>query len=362
MISVVGSLRKNRALSLTPVKFTARHQGYGPCTAGSLHDEVDQRGPIVRHKVEATPPVTKLRSVAQLMMIATAMNQRAARRYRHLAETMEAHRNPEVAGVFRRLAEDEEGRAAAFARRLNDPAAPTPHLEEDRWDFPEIFGENVEDDGGGPYLMTAYRALCMVVRDKERAFAYYTDVASHTRLCDIGERAEELAKDVLDQVIGLRLERRRAFRAEHKATTMDAASVDLRSVADFVAAAESLETTAAQRHAALAAVATALGDDETARLLHAITAEEEASARVFAGRAESREPAIAAGGRPGETEDLSTFEILRLGLRIVGERFDTLAALADRAEDESVMREAETLAEKLLPRLTMIRGRLDQIA
>lgn len=313
-------------------------------------------------KVEATPPVTNLRSVAQLMMIAAALEQRGARRYRQLAETMERHRNPEVAGLFRRLADEEEGRVAAIARRLDDWEAPGLDPSTDRWEFAEIFRADVEHDAGGFYLMTPYRALCMVVGDKERKFAYYTDVSSRTRLRGVSRRAEELAMDVLDHVIQLRLERRRAFRAEREGRTVEAATVDVHGLADFVALAEALETTAARHHLALAAAAAALGDPETARMLRGIADDEDASARSFAGRAGSWEPAVAGSGHLAETEGLSLFEILRLGLKIVGESFDTLTTVADRADDETVMREAEDLAEKLIPRLTKIRDRLDEIA
>jgi rubrerythrin len=92
--------------------------------------------------------------------------------------------------------------------------APDPSLI--RWEAPETF----DDEGietADPRLLSAYRALATAVRNEERAFAFWTYVASQAGTPEIRQAAEAMAREELGHVSTLRRERRRAFHAERSA-------------------------------------------------------------------------------------------------------------------------------------------------
>ena len=62
-----------------------------------------------------------------------------------------------------------------------------------------------------------YRALAIAVRNKERAFAFYSYIAAEARSPGVRALAEDLARDELEHAAVLRRERRRAFRRERPA-------------------------------------------------------------------------------------------------------------------------------------------------
>lgn len=72
--------------------------------------------------------------------------------------------------------------------------------------------------------MTPYHALCLAVRNEERAFAFWSYVAAFAEDTEIKSAAEAMAREELGHVAGLRRERRRAYHREHDAERADAAA------------------------------------------------------------------------------------------------------------------------------------------
>lgn len=314
----------------------------------------------MRRNKEVPLPAAKLRSVAELTRVTVAMERVAAQRYDELADDMEKHRNSDVAALFRRLADEERGHMARIVKWAEGPDETFAEMVDYDWQFSEIFDPDAEELSAGLYLLTPYKALCIAVRNEERAFAFYTEVATQAKDEKVRRRAEELAREELDHVVALRLQRFRAFRAFGKSTRLIPAHQDVRSLDEFKAVAELLERTASEHHLALASAAESMGDAETATVLRGIAEEERASADGFMSSVGSQtKPGVSLRGISAESQ--SNFVLLRSGLQIVDEAFEALMAVADKATDTSVLKETEGLAEKLIPRLAQIRDRLDQL-
>lgn len=148
-----------------------------------------------------------IRSLADLLAYALAMENEAVERYEELAGQMEVHHNQEAAAFFRRMAEI-EGR---HVKRLDEAAADQalPHIApwEFDWDTPES-PEAVEVDAAGlHYLATPYHAIQMALAAEERAVAFYTRVAANARSAPLKALAESFAAEEREHVrlLGARL-------------------------------------------------------------------------------------------------------------------------------------------------------------
>src|SRR5690606_22135477 len=84
------------------------------------------------------------------------------------------------------------------------------------WEAPAMF----EDEGAAlvaPELLSAYRAFSMAVRNEERAFLFWTYVASRAPTEELRLAAERMAHEELNHVSILRRERRQAFHSQRRA-------------------------------------------------------------------------------------------------------------------------------------------------
>lgn len=162
-------------------------------------------------------PAGNLHSLNELFALANAMEQEAANRYAELADEMRCQNKSDLAAVFAQLAAAEREHVEAVTRwsqsRLNK--APDPALV--RWQGPETFDPETETEITRSRLMTPYHALCMAVRNEERAFAFWSYVAAFAEDPEIKNAAEAMAREELGHVATLRKERRRAFHREHDA-------------------------------------------------------------------------------------------------------------------------------------------------
>lgn len=160
------------------------------------------------------PQTHWIQSEDDLLSVALALEEEAARRYRELADWARDRGSADLATLFVALAAMEAEHEEAV--KSHNPAAAGRPIDPDRvrWRLPTRF----QDGELRSELLTPYRALSIAVRNEERAFAYYTYVAAQTQREDIRALAEELARGELDHAALLRRERRRAFRAERPAT------------------------------------------------------------------------------------------------------------------------------------------------
>lgn len=162
-------------------------------------------------------PAGTLHSLGELFALANAMEQEAANRYAELADEMRRQNKSDLAAVFTELAAAEREHVNGVMRwsqtRLG--RAPDPALV--RWHGPETFDRETEIEITRSGLMTPYHALCLAVRNEERAFAFWSYVAAFAEDIDIKNAAEAMAREELAHVATLRRERRRAYHKEHDA-------------------------------------------------------------------------------------------------------------------------------------------------
>ncbi len=159
------------------------------------------------------PETHWIQSEDDLLAVALALEEEAARRYRELADWARDRGSDDLAALFAALEAMEVEHGATV--KSQNPRAPGRPIDPDRvrWKLPARF----QDGELRSELLTPYRALSIAVRNEERAFAYYTYVAAQAHRQDIRALAEELARGELGHAALLRRERRRAFYAERPA-------------------------------------------------------------------------------------------------------------------------------------------------
>ncbi len=273
------------------------------------------------------------------------MELEAARRYRDLAARMRLRGDAALAELFTFLSGIEEKHASKIdlqAMDLTGRAADPAHV---RWDLPE----NFDEEEAGSRLLTPYLALAIAVRNEERAFAFYCYVAAEAADSNIRAFAEDLAKEELDHAKLLRRERRKAYRAEggsRPGRGRIPGSVD-----ELLAAAAEMEGAAAPYHAALASKLEST-DANAARSFARAATDEAQVAELISARIGQR----LARGAP-----ITVAPTIEDGLRILEELFEFYADVAERSTDEETVREAQTLAERAVQRLSFAHGSLEKV-
>lgn len=289
-----------------------------------------------------------------LMAAARAMEREAAVCYDRLADEMARHGNRELAALFTDLAAEERAHEARIGRRSGRGdvgEAPVPPT----WRAPEATDRTAGAEAGGPWLMTSYRALCLAVANEERAFAFFSAAAADAADRSLREMAEALAREELEHIVRLRLERRRAWRAESRAREGEGSGA-VRSLADLLCRAHAIECASARRYEASERAA-AGGEEAVGAVFRSLAAEQRRHLADLARRAEGagvRLPTapVSPSAATGETRGSA----LRLALADAGRAFDFYASVAERGVDQEVVAEAQRLAGHALDRLTRIRG------
>ena len=159
------------------------------------------------------PETGWIESEDDLMAVALALEEEAARRYRELAGWARDRGDGDLAALFATLeamevehGETVKGQSSRAPGRPIDP-------DRVRWRLPARF----QDGELRSELLTPYRALSIAARNEMRAFAYYAYVSAQAQREDVRVLAEELARGELGHAALLRRERRRAFHAARPA-------------------------------------------------------------------------------------------------------------------------------------------------
>lgn len=280
--------------------------------------------------------VPDIETPEDLFAVATAMENEAARRYRQLAARMDDVGEADLADLFRRLermeAEHESGLGAwALRERLRPPATLG-----FRWDMPEGISDRALADAGGAEGLTPWKALDLAVHNEDRAFAFYVQVAAKTRDARVRTYAERMGAEELEHVTLLRLERRRAWRREHAGETPRPA---VETVEDLAGWLDRRTADAGARHRGMAEAANRLDQPQMAALFSRLAAAD--------GRATPAPPAPPPGNDPAQW--------LRTEARLLGEDYDTLMHIVERAQDEALLRAAQDAAGAVLAQLAQVR-------
>ena len=305
----------------------------------------------------ATDPEETVLSLPELLAVAQALEREAAERYTELAAHMRAVGNAETAAVFEHLAEEERSHEEGVRHWSEAAVGKPPDPADIRWrDWPETFDEEAAAEMAGSRLVTPYRALSVAVRNEERTFAFWSYVAARAEDEAVRQAAERMAHEELRHISLLRAERRRAYHAERRRPP-DSDREPLK-LPEFVA--EALRTAAglARLHAAIADALAAAGDPAAALLRRTAEAE-----RADAGDLASRFPDAGRqaapeteGGRlQGETGDQPPLALLDLGLKRLEAAVERYFEIAETAQDERIVAEAQRLAQMSIPRLARLR-------
>jgi rubrerythrin len=299
-------------------------------------------------------PPAPVRSLGELFALAEALEAEAASRYADLAGQMRAAGLASVADVFQHLAAEERGHAAQVIEWSRAELGAAPDAGLIRWQPPETFDEEEARTIASSRLASAYRALSMAVRNEERAFALWTYIAAQAEEPAVRQAAERMAAEELGHAALLRRERRRAFHAERGPAAAprprpaaEAARLE-RDLAEVLAALARGGGVPAERHAAeLLRLARQAGD---------MADEARAAAEADAKAAEAGRPA-AATARPGTPAPVAgaTPDALAEALRLAELAVEDYLAAADAARDEEAMRHLQSLAERAIGRIALLR-------
>lgn len=292
--------------------------------------------------------VPQVETSADLFALAIAMEREAAERYRVLVSEMEAEGEDELAALFRRLEEAEtehETGIGTWAGRVG--VEPSRELTF-RWDSPEAPTDRDVAEAGGTG-MSPWQALAMAVRNEERAFAFYTQIAAKTSDGAVRTYAEAMAREELEHVAWLRLERRRAWRGEYDATLAALPSAGPPEAADaaaLIAYVVAVELETAGRLRAKADHAREARAPGVTDLFQDLAEEAEARARTLGSTGAVPEVHAA----PGPARDLLRDEEQR-----AARLYDGYMRLIETARDEDLLRAAQEETAVILARLARLR-------
>ena len=327
----------------------------------------------MKHAAQAAgPALPEVKSIDDLFAAARTIEREAAARYDQLAALTGRHGNEPVAALFRKLAEEGREREARVARGAERLGRAAPAAGGFRWKVPQALDEEAISEAGGPYLLTPYRALCLAVENEKRALTFFVQVTSAASDEAVREQAEAMAKVALDHLVRLRLERRRAFRAEREASERAGqrpARPAAGSLGELLVCAREMEADAAARDAVMAQALEAAGaDPQTTALLRQLAEEESRHAAALAARlAEAGPSAPPPGGAeaeartPGPRPPGAPVDALRSALERAEEGFAFYSAVAKESTDETLLRQAQELAERMVGRLDRISKRLSAL-
>lgn len=132
-------------------------------------------------------------SYADFMAQAYAMELDAAERYAEFADQMEVHNNPEVAKLFRKLAEIEGLHARQILEEMGWPTMPAP-VYALQWDAAEPPETTPVDSLH--YRMRPWHALQLALDNERRAEAFLAGIAKARRTpAEVRKLALEMAAD-----------------------------------------------------------------------------------------------------------------------------------------------------------------------
>lgn len=148
-------------------------------------------------------------SLGELVAAAVKMEKESLSRYADLAAKMRVVGRQDVADVFEGLAHEESSHAEKVLEWFQQTAllSQIPPATEATGSADEVDG--AEAPGLSAELLDAYRSLSIAVRNVERAFAFWSDVAANTRLPLVRAIAQQMAQDELEHAKTLRRERTR---------------------------------------------------------------------------------------------------------------------------------------------------------
>jgi len=165
----------------------------------------------------AVPP-GPVRSLAELYAIAFDFAQKATQRYGALAARGDEGFSP-LRRVFEALVARERDRADNLSAACLVACGKRPDVSDLGWAPIDLVPLAELAEIGNSGLSTAYTAWALAVRQRQRAFVFWTYVAALAEDAPVRQTAEDLAREALRDGNLLRRERRLAWRSERSIAT-----------------------------------------------------------------------------------------------------------------------------------------------
>jgi len=278
----------------------------------------------------AVPP-GPVQSLAELYAIAFDFTQTAIARYGALAARGDGSFAP-VRRVFEALVTRERDRAKTLSAACLAACGKRPDPSDLRWApidlVPAAELSELEDSG----LSTAYTAWALAVRQRQRAFVFWTYVAALAEDAAVRQAAEGLAREALFDGNLLRRERRLAWRTE-------------RTIAAGESATDQPESAALLESLLLRDMMTWAHELDPTRRRQLLTL----------GAAPLPEPLPPIDGEGADAGGTDIEQVKRRALRRAEQLSNIYLDEADRAADQSSMELAQRLAAQSIMRLAGLR-------
>jgi hypothetical protein len=282
----------------------------------------------------AVPP-GPVRNLAELYAIAFDFAQKAVQRYGALAARGDEGFAP-LRRVFEALVTRERDRAATLAAACRAACGKPPDASDLRWAPLDLVPAAELSELGNSGLSTAYTAWALAVRQRQRAFVFWTYVVALAEDAAVRRAAEGLAREALDDGNLLRRERRLAWRTERRAAADAAAKAGATEQPESAALLESL---------LLRDMMTWAQGLDPAQRRQLLTL----------GAAPLPEPLPPADGNRTDEGVANIEQIKRRALRRAEQLSNIYLDEADRAADQSSMELAQKLAAHAIMRLAGLR-------
>lgn len=186
------STKKNVKKSKAVRKTAATPKRKAPASAAKRKPVKPAAAP--KRAAARTAPV---RSNADFMAHAYAMETEAAERYAEFADSMEVHNNREVAELFRKLARIEQIHADQILEQMGWKQSPLSSVNV-RWEGME--GPETADPTELHYLMQPYHALQIALLNEKRARDFFANLAKVTKDAGVRKGALEMEEDEAEHV------------------------------------------------------------------------------------------------------------------------------------------------------------------
>ena len=158
-------------------------------------------------------PSQTITSVAEFLAHALELEIESVQRYKELADSMEVHNNPEVAQLFRRLAEYSTLHAEEVRQRTQGMELPEIPPWDFKWNMPESPEAARMEEAN--YLMNTQQALEMALHNEIRGRDFYADVAAKSPDPEVQAIAAEMVDEESEHVVLLERWVERAARQSH---------------------------------------------------------------------------------------------------------------------------------------------------
>lgn len=135
----------------------------------------------------------KMTSLETFLAYSVALEEEAAERHDELADMMDVHNNPEVAGTFRKLAHYSRLHAQEIRQQAGQHALPRIAPWDFGWEGME--GPETANMDEVNYLMNTARALRIAMGNEQRAYDFYAGISKAAPSPEVRSLAAEFAEE-----------------------------------------------------------------------------------------------------------------------------------------------------------------------